>query len=212
MHVRRTEGGNTIEFLDTWNDKMEWKKERHVFMELHSDASWYKCGGVIHVQPEKQEIYDFWSEEEKKFPIMVLEAMALLKVLRAAKGQIKGQRVDSKVDNMSLYHAFYNEGCQSRELKGILKDIFNFQLENDVVLNLAFVSSENNLADAPSRVLKKSDAMISKGTWKKIQQALGGNGGHSIEMMALDSYCMIDKTGKPLKHFIPFWTSGSLTF
>ena len=29
-------------------------------------------------------------------------------------------------------------------------------------------------------------------------------------MMALDSYCMIDKTDKPLKHFTPFWTSGSL--
>ena len=189
---------------------MEWKKERHIFMELHSDASLYKWGGVIHVQPEKQEIYDFCSEEEKKFPIMVLEAMALLKVLRAAKGQIKGQRVDAKVDNVSLYHAFYNEGCKSRELNGVLKDLFNFLLENDVVLNLAFVSSENNLADAPSRVLKKSDAMFSKGTWEKIQQAFGGNRGHSIDMMALDSNCMIDKTGKPLKHFTPFWTSGSL--
>ena len=164
MYAELREEIQSWEFLDTWNGKMEWKKERHIFMELHSDASWYKWGGVIHVQPEKQEIYDFWSEEEKKFPIMVLEAMALLKVLRAAKGQIKGQRVDSKVDNMSLYHAFYNEGCKSRELKGILKDIFNFLLENDVVLNLAFVRSENNLADAPSRVLKKSDAMISKGT------------------------------------------------
>ena len=135
MYTELREQIQSWNILDTWNGKMEWKKERHIFMELHSDASLYKWGGVIHVHPEKQEIYDFWSEEEKKFPIIVLEAMALLKVLREAKGQIKGQRVDAKVDNMSLYHAFYNEGCKSRELNGVLKDLFNFLLENDVVLN-----------------------------------------------------------------------------
>ena len=140
---------------------------------------------------------------------MVLEAQALLNVLRAVEGKIKGERVDAKVDNMSLYHAYYNEGCKSRELNRVLKEIFYFVLERDLVLNLEYVKSENNLADAPSRVLKKTDATISRKTWELIQQAFGGPQGHSLDMMALDSNCMVDKKGDPLKHFTPFWTPGS---
>ena len=71
-------------------------------------------------------------------------------------------------------------------------------LERDLVLNLEYVKSENNLADAPSRVLKKTDATISRKTWELIQQAFGGPKGHSLDMMALDSNCMVDKKKETL--------------
>ena len=34
-----------LNFLDTWSGKMEWKKEKHLVMEIHTDASTYKWGG-----------------------------------------------------------------------------------------------------------------------------------------------------------------------
>ena len=107
-------------FLDTWSGKMEWKKERHLVMEIHTDASTYK--------------YDYWSEKEQASTIMVLEAKALLNVLHAVSGRIKGKRVDANVDNLALFHSFYNEGSKSRELNGVLKTIFNLILELDIVL------------------------------------------------------------------------------
>ena len=48
-------------FLDNWQGKMVWKQERHLYLEIFSDASTFKWGGVIFWQAnEKHEIYDFW--------------------------------------------------------------------------------------------------------------------------------------------------------
>ena len=185
---------------------MEWKKEKHLVMEIHTDASTYKWGGVIHFETGTQEVYDFWSEDERTSPIMVLEAEALLNVLRAISKRIRGKRVDANVDNKALFHSFYNEGSKSRALNSVFKEIFNLVLQLDIVLNLAFVSSENNLADKPSRILNNSDAMLSERAWCQIQQAFGEVHGQSLDLFSLDSNAMIDKDGKPLRHFTPFWT------
>ena len=37
----------------------------------------------------------------------------------------------------------------------------------------------------------------------------GGSGGHTIDLMALDSNCMKDRHGRPLRHFTPYSTPGS---
>ena len=193
-------------FPDTWDGKMEWKKEKHLVIEVHTDASTYKWGGVIHFATGAHEVYDYWSEVERKCPIMILEGKALLNVLRAVSDRIRGKRVDANVDNQALFYSFYNEGSKSRELNSVLKEIFNLVLQLDIVLNLAFVKSEHNLADEPSRVLKKSDAMLSERAWSQIQQAFGP---HSLDLFSLDSNAMIGADGKPMQHFTPFWTPGT---
>ena len=150
-------------FLDNWEGQMVWKKERHLYLEIVSDASTFKRGGVIFFTSGKQEIYDFWREKDKQLPIMVLEAKALLNVLLSIKDQIQGQRLDAGVDNMALLNAWKNEGCKSRELNVVLKEIFKLVFEGDIVMNLIFVKSSDNAADDASRVLKKSDASLSMG-------------------------------------------------
>lgn len=136
-------------FLDTWQGKMVWKQEKHLFIELFSDSSIFKWGGVIQFDSGRHEIYDFWTEEERKMPIMVLEAKALLNVLRSVKDSIFGRRVDSGVDNLALLNGWKNDGTRSRELNKVLKDIFDFVLEHDIILNLVYVKSAENVADAP---------------------------------------------------------------
>ncbi|MEW8544651.1 MAG: reverse transcriptase domain-containing protein, partial [Candidatus Thiodiazotropha sp.] len=196
-------------FLDEWQGKMVWKKERHLFMEIFSDASTFKWGGVVHFASGKREIYDYWSKEERVLPIMVLESKALLNVIRSIKGFLKGERVDAGVDNMVLINAWKNEGCRSRELNVVLKDLFAFVLQQDLVLNLVYVTSSQNVADAPSRVLNKSDASLMREVWGTVQGAYGGEEGHTVDLMSLDSNCMTDFRGKPLKHFTPFQTPYS---
>ena len=196
-------------FLDNWDGQMVWKKERHLYLEIVSDASTFKWGGVIFFTSGKQEIYDFWGEKDKQLPIMVLEAKALLNVLISIKDQIQGQRLDAGVDNMALLNAWKNEGCKSRELNVVLKEIFELVFEGDIVLNLIFVKSSDNAADDASRVLKKSDASLSMGAWYEVQRVFGGDKGHTVDLMSLDSNCMTDIKGKPLKHFTPFRTPGT---
>ena len=69
----------------------------------------------------------------------------------------------------STLNAWMNQGTHSRELDLVLKDIFDFVLGHDLVLNLVFVKSKNNIADGPSRLLRKSDASLAPCTWETIQ-------------------------------------------
>ena len=39
-------------FLDTWTGKLEWKQEKHISVQIYTDSSLFKWGGVIHF-PEK---------------------------------------------------------------------------------------------------------------------------------------------------------------
>lgn len=199
----------TWRFIDKWEGKLEWKKERHLLIKLHSDSSKFKWGGLLFINQKKNEVSDFWSDELRNFPIMVLEAYALFNVLSSFKDLIKGNRVDAGIDNQAFLHAWNNEGSKSSELNDVLKKIFQLTLDLDIVLNLFYVSSENNLADQPSRELLKSDSMLTKEIWHLIQRIYGGPDGHTYDLMALDSNCMKSNDGSVLKHFTPFPTPRS---
>ncbi|CAC5361180.1 unnamed protein product [Mytilus coruscus] len=148
-------------FLDSWTGKLEWKKERHLVVNIYTDASMYKWGGYLKINDREHKSHDSWAQEMLSLPIMVLEAKALLNVFRSIREDIKGSRVDANVDNQAL------------------------------------------IADEPSRKLSKSDATLDNETWYKIQEYFGGNTGHTIDLMALDSNSMTDRNGGILKHFTP---------
>ena len=196
-------------FLDTWEGKLEWKRERHISLELFSDSSKFKWGGVVNLPKNKIEISDFWVGGDLDLNIMTLETKALLNVLRSVRAEVRGHRVDAYVDNKVLISAWENEGTRSRELNTVLKQLFNFVLEYDIVLKLYYVESRANPADKPSRALQKSDAMISQSVWSVIQEQFGEERGHSLDLMSLDSNCMRDKQGRPMRHFTPFRTPNS---
>ncbi len=103
----------------------------------------------------KVEISDFWPDSMKQFPIMVLEAYALLRVLESLALFLDHGRVDVHVDNKVLIAAWNNEGCKSPELNVALKQIFNFTVENDIFLNLIYVKSANNLAGRTVEIYKE---------------------------------------------------------
>ena len=164
---------------------------------------------MIHFPEGKREISDYWEEQDTGLPIMVLEAQALLSVLRTLGDRIQGHRIDANIDSMVLLNAWMNQGSHSRELNLVLKDIFDFVLGHDLVLNLGFVKSKNNIAHGPSCLLRKSDASLSPCMWETIQFVFGGSGGLTIDLMALDSNSMKDRHGRPLRHFTPYSTPGS---
>ncbi|CAC5395697.1 unnamed protein product [Mytilus coruscus] len=177
-------------FLDSWTGKLEWKKERHLVVNIYTDASMYKWGGYLKINDREHKVGDSWAQEMLSLPIMVLEAKALLNVLRSIREDIQGSRVDANVDNQALIGAWNNEGSKSMILNSTLKDIFQLTLDLDVMLNLHFVPSKLNLVDEPSRKLSKSDATLDNETWYKIQEYL-------------DSNSITDRNGGILKHFTP---------
>lgn len=48
------------------------------------------------------------------------------------------------------------------------------------------------------------DCMLTPSIWKIVQSEFGGEGGHSCDLMSLDSNVMTDFSGSPLPHFSPF--------
>ena len=87
-------------FLEEWDDPLPWREERHLQIELATDASQTGWGGVISA-PEKQETSDDWSKDEMMLDIATREAIAVKKVLQA----LSDCRVDVLIDNLAVMYA-----------------------------------------------------------------------------------------------------------
>lgn len=53
------------------------------------------------------------------------------------------------------------------------------------------------------------DCQLTEDVWQIIQKEFGGPGGHTFDLMALDSNAMKDKSGNRLPHFTPGPSPGS---
>lgn len=54
-----------------------------------------------------------------------------------------------------------------------MKQLFQFVFERNIHLSLHYVSSANNAADFPSRVIDMSDTTLSSQSWNKVELAYG---------------------------------------
>ncbi|WAR20771.1 hypothetical protein MAR_014745 [Mya arenaria] len=70
--------------------KVVWKPERHLNIEIYTDASLYQYGGLIDVKGEHIQIAGFRDQTQRGKPIMVL---------RAVRSKIASHRVDAYIDN-----------------------------------------------------------------------------------------------------------------
>lgn len=77
--------------------------------------------------------------------------------------------------------------------------MFETSSRNNLQLQLSYVKSSENEADAPSRL----DSKLSERAWGLVEEAFGGRGGHTIDLMSLDSNVVVGKDGYPLPHFTP---------
>ena len=68
-------------FLEKWDNPFPWREERHLQIELATDASQTGWGGVFST-PEK-ETSDYWSKDEMMLDIATREAIAVNMVLQA---------------------------------------------------------------------------------------------------------------------------------
>lgn len=93
-------------------------------LELFSDSSLLKCGGIVHLPQGMVEILVFWEGEERNLSIMSLEARALLNVLKLVKDDIQGHRVDTDMDYQVLIKSWKNQGTHSREINMVIKELF----------------------------------------------------------------------------------------
>ena len=183
-------------FLDLWEGFL-----RHIHLTLHSDASFSGWGGCLNLPGQPPlESRGVWDEATRCLPTAVKEAKALFNTLESLLSSTHNARIDAFVDNRSLLYSWERQVSKSSAISDILKDIFSFTMSRNLSLNLIYVPSKDNPADAPSRSLSDLDCSLSPAAWHQVDTAFGP---HTIDLMALPFNVQPDRAGRPLRFFAP---------
>ncbi len=196
-------------FLDSWDDPIPWREERHFRVSVATDASASGWAGSI-LSPIMQEISDYWDADQSTWDIASKEAMAINQLLRACGATLRNTWVDVQVDNQAVIHAWNNQGGRSPSLNNVLKRLFFTTVAFNICLRLVYVSTKANPADLPSRRLSLSDSRLTDMIWTVVQREFGGPDGHTCDLMALESNAMRDYSGNHFPFFSPWPSPGAL--
>ena len=191
------------------DEPLPWRDERHVSVQVATDASASGWGYSILSGPSPTQASDYWSEEEQRLDIATREALAINKMLHSSHEALRNARVDVLVDSQAVIQAWNNQGGRRASLNAALRQIFTTSTLN-VSLHLSYAPSAANPADAPSRRQSLLDSRLSNSVWRVVEDEFGGPTGHTCDLMALDSNVMKDRLGNPLPHFTPYLSPGSL--
>ena len=176
-------------------------------VKLSSDASLFAWGGVVeNLGGPSLECHGRWSDSDSNKSIATKEALALAFTIQLASAVVKNCRLDAHVDSMALIQSWERQGGKSKELNGALKVLYHSMLRQNVSLDLKYIPSAHNPADALSRVLSDKDCMLASDGWAALESLFGPN---SIDLMTLDANAQPDSSGTPLKHFTPYASPAS---
>ena len=185
-------------FVDTVTEPVPFLLQQHVAFLLSTDASSFAWGAKVDLPSGPLPLRDYWTSTLFRYDICSKEALAVLFALRSVASHLFRRRVDVFVDNMGLVHAWSGLKSKSEELTGVLRELFLFCVDNRVSLNLLWVSTKENPADAPSRVRDRSDSMLSSDVRSRLWSLYGP---FSFDLMALPSNVFSSPSGSPLPFF-----------
>ena len=194
-------------FLDSLEDCIPWRDEKHFILSMSNDSSGFAWGGVFHLPEGNLEVRDYWNSEEAALHICTKEMLALNRVLQSSPIQLRNCRTDVNVDSQVFLDTWSRKGSRSPQLTAATKKVFHSVSKRNIQLTVHKVPSEGNFANHRSRRLSLLDIMLSLETletWKRIQESFGGDTGHTLGFMALDYNAQPGYDGVPLAHFPPF--------
>ena len=193
-------------FLDSWDGFLPWREEKHFHIKVTCDASNSGWGGILSLPSSAKETKGYWCTEERNTPIAVREAKALVNTLETFSTDICNGRIDAYVDNKNLVHFWNEAGGRSIPLTNETKRLFQLSLKLNISLNLIYVPSNLNAADAPSRYSSDIDSTLTESPWKELETIFGP---HTFDLMAIPSNVRKSKDGHQLPFFSPYPAIGS---
>ena len=169
-------------FLETWDDPLPWRDERHVRVSVATDASKFAWRRSL-ISPVSADS-DYWTNKEQSLNIATKEAIALERVLLAFQNQLRNSRLDALVDNQVVVQARNNQSGKSGPLNKALKRLFFTTVDLNVSSHLSYISTNDNPADSHSCRLSTMDRKLCPALWKVVEQQFGGFTGHTCDLMA----------------------------
>ena len=119
---------------------------------------------------------------------------------------VKYTRVKAQVDNKLVLYGWINMGTKSSEANEALQQLYSTVENLDIVLDVEYIPSAENPADAPSRRMSASDAKLLPCFWERVENEFGP---HTVDLMALDSNAQSGRNGVSLKHYTLWKTPDS---
>ena len=186
-------------FVDTFTEPVPYLLQQHVTISLCTDASGYGWGATVTLPSGPTVLRDYWTSELLRHDICCKEGLAVLFALQSLEEAITCRRVDVKVDNEGLALAWAGLRSKSVELTGVLQSLFLLTIDLRISLQLQWIPTHVNPADAPSRDLQRSDAMLAVPLRARLWDCYGP---FSFDLMALPSNVLRDPSG----HALPFFS------
>ena len=108
---------------------------------------------------------------------------------------------------MNLLDFWNNGGGRSLPLTDEIKDLFFLTSKLNILLKLAYVPSESNDGDAPSRFSSDLDCCLFESSWELLDKVFGP---HTFDLTAIPSNVRRDSNGVKFPFFPPHPFSESL--
>ena len=147
-------------------------------MSIATDASATGWGAIL-LTPHREEISDYWTDDQFVSSIAAKEASAVDRALVAFRDKLFNARGDAFVDNKAVVEAWNNQGGRSLELNMALKRLFFTTSKLNLSLHMSYIPTGQNPADAPSRRLSHLDSKLSDGLWEIVQREWQGLAGRA---------------------------------
>jgi hypothetical protein len=138
---------------------------------LFSDASKSGWGGFFIDDAKSAIVADSWNESAHKKPIFILEAWAVRNVLWHFRTRIANTHVTVFVDNTTVLSACRKRRSTAFILNEICAWLEDFKADFNISVELLYVNSADNLADAPSRLFESPNQQLPSGTWLETSEA-----------------------------------------
>ena len=95
--------------------------------------------------------------------------LAICRDVKSSPSFVHDCRLDAQMDNRVAIDTCNGQGSRkSPQLTEVTKELYRCLLERNLRLQLFYVPSEKNQADAPSRRLSASDCKLSSRAWQKV--------------------------------------------
>ena len=193
-------------FVDSFTDPIPFLLQQHISFSIYTDASGFGWGAHLQLPSGPSSLRDYWSSGLFDLDICCKEALAVLFGLQSIEEQLFCRQVDAYVDNEGLVLAWGGLKSRTKELTGVLQQLFLFCLDSRVSLKMIWIPTDANPADAPSRELDRGDSMLAPALRRQLWRVYGP---FTFDLMALPSNVMEDAAGRPLPFFSRYPTPSS---
>lgn len=143
-----------------------------VTLEISTDASNFACGVVIKSLGIEETVY--WKEDGDitSGDIFLKEAFAILYVLRCYGHKFINRRIHFLNDNQAVCKTF-ETGSRKKAVNSVLREIHETANKYNIELEISWVPTTEQEADAASRTIDVKEAIFRKGNFLKLEKRLG---------------------------------------